>query len=191
MPRVAVLGGINGAGKTTASREVLQNVLGIPVFANADAIARGLNAFNPESEAVRAGRVLLEWLKDLAAAKRDFAFETTLAARTYAPWLAELRATGYEVYLYYFWLNSPETSISRVAERVRAGGHHIPEATIRQRYPRSVRNFFDLYRPVADEWRVYDNSDRTSRLISAGTLDGEHVFDPFTWEEIERSATDG
>ena len=91
MPRVVVLAGINGAGKTTASRDLLVSVLKIPVFTNADAIARGLNSLNPESEAARAARVMLGWLRELADKKRDFAFETTLAARTYAPWLGELR----------------------------------------------------------------------------------------------------
>lgn len=99
MPRVAVLAGINGAGKTTASKEVLTSVLKIPTFVNADIIARGLNGLNPEGVAIRAGRIMLQQLDDLAAAKEDFAFETTLAARTYASWLGDLRVAGYEVYL--------------------------------------------------------------------------------------------
>lgn len=182
------MAGINGAGKTTASREVLLNVLGIHVFANADAIARGLNAFNPESEAVRAGRILIDWLHDLARAKRDFAFETTLAARTYAGWLRDLRSEGYEVYLYYYWLDSPETSISRVAERVRSGGHHIPSETIRQRYGRSIRNFFELYRPHLTAWRMYDNSGVAPRFVAFGDEFSEMVLDGSTWDLIERSA---
>ena len=190
-PRVAVMAGINGAGKTTASKEILLNVLKIPVFTNADAVARGLHAFNPESEAMRAGRVMLEWLDDLAEARRDFAFETTLAARTYATWLAKLKASGYEVYLYYFWLESPDTAISRVAQRVKSGGHHIPEATIRQRYSRSIRNFFELYRPLCHLWRVYDNSGPESRFIAFGKYESETILDGDTWERIERSANNG
>jgi len=187
-PRVAVMAGINGAGKTTASREILLNVLKIPVFTNADASARGLNAFDSESEAVRAGRVMLTWLDDLAAARRDFAFETTLAARTYASWLAKLKASGYEVYLYYFWLDGPDTAISRVAQRVKSGGHHIPEDTIRQRYSKSVRNFFDLYRPLCHLWRVYDNTGPQSRFIAFGSYETETILDGETWDRIERSA---
>ena len=190
-PKVAVIAGINGAGKTTASREILLNVLKIPTFVNADAIARGLNGFNPESEAVRAGRVMLEWLDDLVAERRDFAFETTLAARTYAPWLAKRKAAGYEVYLYYFWLDGPETAISRVAARVQSGGHHIPDDTIRQRYTKSVRNFFELYRPLCDLWRVYDNSVSGSRFIAFGTGTSETILDGDTWDRIERSAGRG
>jgi predicted ABC-type ATPase len=190
-PTVVVLGGINGAGKTTASREILVNVLRIPRFVNADTIARGLNAFDVESEAVRAGRIMLEHLRELAAARLSFAFETTLAARTYAPWLESLRAAGYETLLYYYWLNSPDTAVARVATRVQAGGHHIPEETIRRRYARSVRNFLELYRPIADEWRVYDNSKAQSRLIAFGIRDHTHVLDGDTWLDFERSAANG
>lgn len=94
---------------------------------------------------------------------------------------------GYEVYLYYYWLRSPELSISRVAERVRAGGHHIPEATIRQRYVKSSRNFFELFRPLCTEWRVYDNSDKESRLLAFGNEGGRTVLDGDTWLDVLRS----
>ncbi len=187
-PRVVVLAGINGAGKTTASRELLANVLRIPTFVNADAIARGLNGLNPEAEAVRAGRVMLEQMRDLAARREDFAFETTLAARTYAGWLEGLRATGYQVYLYYYWLRSPELAITRVAQRVAAGGHFIPDDTIRQRYARSVRNFFELYRPVADWWEVYDNSYDRRDLLGIGTPDEEAVEDESAWHQFRESS---
>jgi predicted ABC-type ATPase len=187
-PRVAVLAGINGAGKTTASRAILVDALRIPTFVNADAIARGLNGFNPESVAVAAGRVMLEYLRELADTRSDFAFETTLAARTYAGWLKELKDGGYYVYLFYYWLATPETAIARVAERVRAGGHHIPEATIRQRFGRSASNFFDLYRPLADEWRVYDNSKKEGRLIAFAIEGRQYVLDTETWFDFQRGA---
>ncbi len=148
-PTVAVLAGINGAGKTTVSQRILHEGLGIPCFVNADTIARGLNAFDVESEAAKAGRIMLEHLRELAARRRSFAFETTLSGRAYAPWLAELRAIGYEVTLLYYWLDSSDTAVARVATRVQSGGHHVPEATIRRRYRLSVKNFFELYRPIA------------------------------------------
>jgi predicted ABC-type ATPase len=187
-PKAVVLAGINGAGKTTASRELLANVLKIPTFVNADAIARGLNGLNPEAEAIRAGRVMLQQLHDLAEARQDFAFETTLAARTYAGWLESLRATGYEVELYYYWLQSPELAITRVALRVEAGGHFVPDDTIRQRYARSVRNFFDLYRPLADWWEVYDNSYGQRALIALGSADEQLVGNETMWQQFQRSA---
>lgn len=188
MPRVVVLAGINGAGKTTASREILTSVLKIPTFVNADIIARGLNGLNPEGVAITAGRIMLKQLDDLVAAREDFAFETTLAARTYAGWLCDLRVTGYEVFLYYYWLDSPELAIERIAARVRSGGHFVPDATVRQRYSRSVRNFFDMYRRHADTWEVYDNSFGQRHLIAIGESEDELIGDEATWAAFRRSA---
>jgi predicted ABC-type ATPase len=190
-PQVAVLGGINGAGKTTASNRILREALRIPIFTNADAIARGLNAFDPDSEAVKAGRIMLEHLRELAAARRSFAFETTLAARTYARWLADLKRDGYAVHLFYFWLESAEAAIRRVAERVRSGGHFVSDDTIRRRYSRSVRNFLELYRPVVTTWQVYDNSHGMSRLIAFNNSYFDTVLDDARWDLFNRSADDG
>ena len=152
-PTVAILGGIDGAGKTTASREILQTALRIPTFVNADTIARGLNAFDVDSQAAKAGRIMLEHLHELAEKRQSFALETTLSGRAYASWLASLRVVGYEVQLFYYGLDSADTAIARVAERVKSGGHHVPDETIRRRYRLSVLNFFRLYRPVVDHWR--------------------------------------
>lgn len=188
MPRVVVLAGINGAGKTTASRHLLSDALKIPTFVNADAIARGLNGLNSEAESFRAGRIMLDQLNDLARRREDFAFETTLSARTYAVWLRELRATaGYEVLLYYYWLDSPELAIARVAQRVRNGGHFVPDADIRRRYARSVRNFLQLYRPIADCWEVFDNSSWQRTLVAIGDADTQ-AEEKEPWEAFVRSA---
>jgi predicted ABC-type ATPase len=190
-PQVAVLAGINGAGKSTAAQHLLRDALKIPSFTNADTIARGLNAFDVESEAVKAGRIMLEHLHELAAKRRSFAFETTLSGRAYARWLGELIRDGYAVHLFYYWLDSPELAIGRVAERVRAGGHHVPEDTIRRRYTRSVRNFLELYRPVVTTWQVYDNSHSARRLIAVNNSFFDTILDPDTWGAFNRSANDG
>lgn len=189
-PRVVVLAGINGAGKTTASRDLLANVLKIPVFTNADAIARGLNSLNPESESVAAAKVMLDWMDTLVGKRKDFAFETTLAGRKYASWLRTLRQSGYEFHLYYFWLDSAELALRRVAERVRSGGHHIPDADVLRRYGRSVRNFRELYRPIADYWEVIDNSVGRRELVALGNAAEEEVANRDTWEQFLRSAND-
>jgi predicted ABC-type ATPase len=190
-PTVAILAGINGAGKTTASLRILRDALQIPAFVNADAIARGLNAFDVESEAAKAARIMLDHLHELADKRRSFAFETTLSARTYAPWLADLRQSGYAVHLFYYWLRSPDLAIIRVADRVRAGGHHVPDDTIRRRYSRSVRNFLELYPPVVTTWHVYDNSNGPSRLIAFNNSYFDTILDPDLWDTFNRSATDG
>jgi len=188
---VAVLAGINGAGKTTASQHLLRATLRIPSFTNADTIARGLNAFDVESVAVKAGRVMLEHLHELAAARQSFAFETTLSGRAYAPWLRQLARDGYAVHLFYYWLRSPDMAIRRVAERVRAGGHHVPDDTVRRRYTRSVRNFLELFRPVVTTWQVYDNSYGDRRLIAFNNSFFDTVLAPDLWDTFNRSADDG
>src|SRR5206468_3607154 len=108
----------------------------------------------------------------------SFAFETTLAARSYARLLRAWKAEGYAVRLYYFWVGSAGLAVARVAQRVRSGGHDVPEATIRQRYERSMRNFFILYRVLADSWRWYDNTmPGLPRLIAEGDAAGEWIID--------------
>jgi predicted ABC-type ATPase len=185
-PQVVVLAGPNGAGKTTSSRTILAETLSVLTFVNADVIAQGLSGFDPAGAAVAAGRVMLERLRELAANRASFAFETTLAARSYARFLRGLHDSGYYVRLYYFWLSSPDLAVARVAHRVARGGHHVPEADIRQRYLRSIRNFFTLYRPIADLWEVYDNSTHgAARLIAQCRDAGETVLDQDTWAVFE------
>ena len=181
-PTVIVLGGVNGAGKTTSSRRLLAEQLAVTTFVNADEIARGLSGFAPETAAVAAGRIMLERLNDLARQRADFAFETTLAGRTYLPFLRDLRASGYAVELYYFWLPSADVAVNRVRQRVRRGGHDIPEATVRRRYGKSSRNFWTAYRREADSWFVYDNGGPLPRLVGLGNGDVPAVVgDPDWW----------
>lgn len=189
-PQVAVLAGINGAGKSTAAQHLLREALRIPSFTNADTIARGLNAFDVESVAAKAGRIMLEHLHELAAARKSFALETTLSGRAYARWLGELAREGYAVHLFYYWLRNPDMAIRRVADRVRAGGHHVPDDTVRRRYTRSVRNFLELYRPIVTTWQVYDNSDNDRRLIAFNNSFFDTVVDPDLWDAFNRSADD-
>jgi predicted ABC-type ATPase len=191
-PTVIVLGGVNGAGKTTSSRRLLADQLGVTSFVNADEIARGLSAFAPEAAAIAAGRVMLRRLNELAAERAEFASETTLAGRTYLSFLRSLRNNGYVVELYYLWLHSPDLAIERVRARVRRGGHNIPEPTIRQRYGRSLNNFWNGYRLEADSWFVYDNSEDDPELMAAGTRGHKpEIADRSRWqtfrEAVERA----
>lgn len=185
-----VLADPNGAGKTTAARTLLAENLRLLTFVNADVIAQGLAGFDPDSATVEASRIVLERLHSLAEQREDFAFETTLAARSYAPWLRKLRQDGYHIHLVYFWLQSADLAVARVAERVRMGGHRVPERTIRQRYERSVRNFFDLYLPLAGTWQVYDNTQAgRSRVIAFRDETGaETIEDQSLWTNMKEAA---
>jgi predicted ABC-type ATPase len=189
-PTVIVLAGPNGAGKTTAARTLLAETLRLMTFVNADVIAQGLSGFDPESMAMEAGRLMLQRLHALAEQRASFAFETTLAGRSYARWLRSLRGAGYTVDLVYFWLASPDLAVARVAERVRQGGHTIPDPTIRQRYHRSVRNFFELFRPLASTWGVHDNTHAgPSQLVAHGDETGKGtVLIEATWQQIQKEA---
>jgi predicted ABC-type ATPase len=164
MSEIYVIGGCNGSGKTTFALNIFPN-LGNIEFVNADIIAAELDRNNPDRVAIQASRIMLERLKTLARQKADFAFETTLAARTFAPFLRQCQAEGYRVNLIYVWLNSVELAIARVALRVSSGGHNIPEDVIRRRYSRGRKNFIEIYTKLADRWQVYDNSS-SNQLIA-------------------------
>jgi predicted ABC-type ATPase len=187
-PAVVILAGPNGAGKTTGAAALLPVDLRIRQFVNADTIAAGLAAFAPETAAVAAGRVMLRRLDDLARERQSFAFETTLASRSFAPFLRGLRAEGYRIHLIYLWLRSPELAVRRVAERVIHGGHSVPESTIRRRYRRGLANFLHLYRPLADTWVLCDNSGDGPVVVARGTSgDVEQVYQRELWHEFEQS----
>lgn len=186
MPHLILIAGPNGAGKSTAAPGILQGALAVSQFVNADTIALGLSAFEPERAAIQAGRVMVTRLHQLAAGREDFAFETTLASRSFAHWIETLKVEGYHFHLVFLTLPSVELAIERVAERVRMGGHDVPTATIRRRYDSGIRNFFRLYQPLADGWRVYDNTDITPRLIANGSREKvECVTDTVAWSRLK------
>lgn len=188
MPNLIVIAGPNGAGKSTVAPALLQGTLRVNEFVNADAIAQGLSAFAPERVAFQAGRIMLERLQQLANQRVNFAFETTLASRTFAPWIGNLQQTGYLFNLIFLWLPSAEMAIARVQQRVTQGGHNVPEETIKRRYNSGIRNFFQLYRPLADNWRFYDNSNPLEiRLIASGRgIVEEVISENGTWDSIKR-----
>src|SRR5436309_1193539 len=134
MPIVVMLAGPNGAGKTTASTRLLRAELRVTTFVNADIIAQGLAGRDAEQAAVQAGRIMLERLDELGDEGADFAFETTLASRTFVNRIAKLKDRGYIYCLLYLWLPKPEFSIDRVRDRVRRGGHFVPDETVRRRF---------------------------------------------------------
>lgn len=181
-PQIIILAGPNGAGKSTLAPVLLRDTLGLLEFVNADTIAAGLSGFQPERAAVEAGRIMLKRLHELAARKLSFAFETTLATRSYAGWLARLKQDGYHMGLLFVWLQSPELTVQRVRQRVLAGGHSIPEEIVRRRYDKGVKNFFSLYQPLVDEWGVYDNSAiGAPRLLASGKAATQQIYAPELW----------
>jgi predicted ABC-type ATPase len=191
-PQVIIIAGPNGAGKSNTAPALLQLDLGLTTYVNADAIARGMSAFEPDTVAFEAGRIMLERIRALAAKRANFAFETTLAGRSYAHYVDEWTAAGYCVNLFFIWLRSPEISIQRIANRVRLGGHSIPEDTIRHRYAASIRNLLHLFIPRCTRWIVMDNSeaDAAPALVAEGGLGlTTSVFQQTTWNTILSQAS--
>ena len=156
--KVIIIAGPNGAGKTTFAREFLPNEAGCPVFVNADLIAAGLAPFAPETAAVQAGRLMLQELERHFAARVSFAFETTLAGRAYLRHIAYWQAADYRVKLIFLRLDTAEEAMARVAQRVKQGGHDIPEDVIRRRFDAGLANFSTHYAPQVDAWALYDNA---------------------------------
>jgi len=189
-PQFIIIGGGNGSGKSTSAALVLGS--DVP-YINADEIAKGLPEVEGENKDVRASRILINAMAEHEERREDFAIETTLASRSLAPRVRHLQETGYEFQLLFFWLNSPELNIQRVAERVRSGGHHIPEDVIRRRYVAGLKNFFSLYMPLADTWGAYDNSIKGElKVVAEGKRDTIDVLLlPHSWERMKEIADNG
>lgn len=173
-----IISGPNGAGKTTASYTVLPKILQCKEFVNADEIARGLSPFNPESVSIEAGRLMLRRINELIKKDESFSIETTLATRSYFRLVELAHKEGFYVTLLFFWLESPELAVRRVAERVSKGGHDIPTDVILRRYDEGIRNLFNIFIPRVDYWSLIDNSIVPRKIIATGGLKAEtNIYD--------------
>lgn len=164
-PKIIIVAGPNGAGKTTFAREFLPQEAGCPVFVNADLIAAGLSPFEPERAAIQAGRLMLQAIAGHVARRESFAFETTLSGVGYARQIPQWRRMGYWVELFFLSLPTADMAVQRVAERVRQGGHDIPQSTVRRRFDAGRRLFTTMYQPLVDQWVLYDNAGDEPALL--------------------------
>lgn len=189
MPRLYIISGCNGAGKTTASYTMLPEMLECSEFVNSDEFAKGLSPFQPERASIQASRYMITKIRYLLKRQRDFGIETTLATRTLLKTIRMAQASGYTVTLLYFWLNSPELAVERVAARVETGGHNIPEETIRRRYRVGIDYFFHDYAPICERWILADNSQIPFRVIAEGSKnDLINIKDETTYDKIRTQA---
>ena len=176
LPKLYIIAGCNGAGKTTASFTILPEILGCKEFINADEIAKGLSPFQPESVAVQAGRIMLARMDELLQKGETFAFETTLATKSYKQKIEWAQANGYEVTLLFFWLDSPNIAKERVAQRVAEGGHNIPLETIERRYYNGIANLFTIYIDMVDICYIFDNSEGERTPIAKKYKGGKEII---------------
>lgn len=189
-PVIYVIGGPNGAGKTTFARAFLPAAK-VVEFLNADLLAAGLSPLQPSTMAVRSARLLLARWRELLAQGRDFAFESTLSGRTYATMLREARAAGYTVRLCYLWLPNVTMSLRRVRQRVLKGGHDVPEADLRRRFLPSLRNFFSLYLPLADEALLFNAAGQPPRVIARWQGRTSLLIDSERYDHIQNQIETG
>lgn len=163
-----IISGCNGAGKTTASYTVLPEILNCREFVNADEIAKGLSPFNPESVAIEAGRLMLRRIEELLNRNESFSIETTLSTKSYINLVRKAQEKGYHVHLIFFWLETSDLAVQRVAERVSKGGHNIPNDVILRRYKAGICNLFNIFMKEVDLWMIYDNSSTPRAFVAKG-----------------------
>jgi predicted ABC-type ATPase len=164
-PTLYLFAGSNGAGKTTFARAYLRQLDPIPRFLNADELARGLSPLNPEKLAVRAGKLLLHEIQGCLESRNSFGLESTLSGKSHIGILQRAKTLGYLIELHYLWIPSPELAIRRIRQRVKKGGHPIPDADVRRRFSRSLQNLTHLYAPLAHSWQLWDNQNKPPSLL--------------------------
>ncbi len=187
MPRMYIISGCNGSGKTTASYTLLPELLDCSEFVNSDEFAKSLAPFHPETAYITASRYMLKKLRYLFTRREDFCIETTLATRSLLKTVRMAQDQGYFVTVVYLWLRSPDIAVKRVAARVEAGGHDVAPDVIRRRYYTGLEYFFDLYSPVCDKWMLVDNSETDFRIIAEGSAKGTTVRDLPTYQLIKET----
>lgn len=188
MPKLYVISGCNGSGKTTASYTMLPGWLQCTEFVNSDEFAKGLSPFSTEAVSIQASRLMLMKIHYLLQKKSDFAIETTLSTRSLRKILVQAQSQGYFVTVLYFWIESPELAIERIKVRVASGGHNIPEPVVRRRYYQGLRYFFEDYRDVADRWILTDNTQIPFSVVAQGWRNNMVVKDNILYEKIRAQA---
>lgn len=192
MNHLYIICGPNGAGKTTASYTILPEILECKEYVNADEIARGLSPFNPEKVSISAGKLMIKRINDLMKEGENFAFETTLATKSYVNLISKAKKLDYQVILVFFALESDDLAVERVKFRVTEGGHNVLEKTIRRRFNSGLKNFFHIYQNLVNQWIFVDNSRENGNIVARKDLGYIKIIQPKIWDfyknlENERS----
>jgi len=191
MPDLYVIAGPNGVGKTTFAKEFLPSYAKCTRFVNADLIAEGLAPFAPSTMMMKAGKLLVEQIRELAKSKETFAFETTLAGRTYVNFLKQAKRHGYRVHMFFLWIPTVQLALTRIATRVQMGGHDVPADVVRRRFHRGTKNFFGSYQSLADSWYLFDSSGLPPLLVAKKEEHGNvSVFEPTIYAQITQRRED-
>ena len=185
-PQMLVVGGPNGAGKTTFVRRLIA-AHGFP-YLGADKFAADIRPDAPETVAFEAGREFLQQVAAHTEHGESFILESTLSGRGFAKSLQRARASGFAIDTTLVFVASANKSVERVAERVRKGGHHVPEADVRRRFSRSLANFWRLYRPLSDRWSIVYNAQDGLVGIAHSVRASQKITNPPLFAEFLRFA---
>ena len=166
MPTLYVIAGPNGVGKTTFADRYLPDEAKQLEFVNADLIARGLSPYDPDAVLIQAGKIALKRICELIAHRIGFTWETTMSGRTAASWLRQAKDAGFVLKAYFLWVRDSEMTIRRIRQRVAEGGHNIAEDVSHRRFFKTIKNFFELYRPLMDTWKLYETDQPAPRLLA-------------------------
>ena len=157
---------------------------------NSDEFAKHLSPFAPDSAYITASRLMLRKVQYLFDRREDFCIETTLATRSLLKMVRSAQQKGYLVTVLYFWLNSPDIAVARVARRVQSGGHDVPEETIRRRYRMGLNYLFHSYMQLCDKWILADNSNPPFDVIAEGSKKGLVIRDMERYHIVRNLVTD-
>lgn len=186
-PNVYMIAGANGSGKTTAIMTLLPKHLSLFNFINADEIAKGLSPLSPEDASIDAGRLMIRQLNKIIDLKKDFAFETTGSGLGHLRTLEKCRINGYYIHIIYLYLNSENIAVKRVDNRVKQGGHNVPQADIKRRYLKGLKNIFFEYTQSADFIEIIDNSYGLMEVVASKKHknDDWYIENTDIWQEIQ------
>lgn len=187
-PKLYVIAGPNGSGKTTFAEKFLPGYADCFEFINADMIAKGLSPFIPSKVAIKAGKILLDQIADCSRRKVNFAFETTLSGKSYLNLFRRIKQHGYEIHMFFLWIPTVKLALARISDRVRKGGHDIPEHDVRRRFARGLKNLFHAYRPLFDTWSIFDNSTSHPEQVFRVTKDGIVIKNQLKYSTILKQA---
>lgn len=188
MPTCWIIAGPNGSGKTTFALEYLPKVVVCNNFVNADLIAAGLSPLAPDRGLLAASRIFLREIEAHISCREDFAFETTLAGRSYLRLIERMRNNGWQVELIYLALPSVEMSKLRVAERVAHGGHNIPQQDIKRRFPRSLYNLLNIFSQAVDRCVCFMNDGDDPVLVFEQNGEYRDILADFYYNQMLQEA---